>query len=222
MSKAIGLVALLALVLPQILSAATIVEDRAFSIVGPGPSPTTQTFRVLGRPEVDTQLFDFTDFRVRPTDGANNMADLVHRGGFSGNWYFTDLDELFSLDSIAIGSHELWGRSSTELETSKNVPINSDIWIGFESTDEEERWQNFGWVQLRIDDNLDVSLVDNAMAFDSDRIVIGRNVVPEPAASWMFLIGLLAVGHIRRATTDRLQVRISCSTVSTAIHHGHN
>ena len=158
------------------LGTATIYQDIA------GTDPTSIWFSVTSGPSSGLVTLTFDDFNL--DEGSD--------------WYLAELDDVFSETSISNGVHILWGGAPNIIGGTIEVPLG-DVYLGINTGSGyyDNFRDTFGWAQFNIDDQLNVTLVDNAVAYQSSQIIIGRNAIPEPACSF-FLFSLALANTLIR------------------------
>ncbi len=205
---------------PKTLHGSYLIEDDNFVVhpsqFPPGAFPfvdIAKTFDVTIFLEDTYGRYDAT-LTILGTRSAEvpGFAELVYLGSVldaGSDWYLGTPDQIFSKESIATGVQTPWQSIGVALPSS--VRFDEDIWFGVntgidfvedDAGDLVPRRDIFSWVQLRIDSDLDIEIVDDAMAIDAGQIVIGRNIIPEPAsdvAPLALFFGLL----LRRRATQR-------------------
>jgi hypothetical protein len=194
-----------------IATAATIVEDSAYEL---GPSifdpdnPNEYSLSSFFTLPPD-RWFHQTVFRVERTQtpGVAELMFVASDLGIGSEWFEGEFGQVFSLVSIANGTHELWGCNTgqwgpMDFGLTIDASFDEDVWIASHLINidlgENPSRDIFGWVQLRVDSDLNVMMIDNAMAFDAGQIIIGKNLVPEPSGAILALLGL-ALLQRRRA-----------------------
>jgi len=102
----------------------------------------------------------------------------------SGN--FQPLVEDASLSSAIVGPGDFFLAISTTGTDSGFPPLGADRNV-------------FGWARLNVDDQANITLLDNAVAYGTGNIIVGQNAfaVPEPS-SGIVLVALFGLGVARR------------------------
>jgi len=178
--------------------AATIVEDINFELGVDDPAGYEMTIYKTATHNITGGLIRF-EVQLATTPEFANLVFLDGDASTGSDWYRGDLGQLFSAETIAEAAFAAWNDPSPPfLGGNIEVPINQDLWFGvntgtdFAPSGEPDR-DVFGWVQLIVRDDLSIEVVDNAMAFDSGQIILGRNLLPEPVCNcliWLSLAGL--------------------------------
>ena len=184
----------LACLLPSVSLGATLVEDTniklkdradfdvieqtidADYIIALYTTPELDEVFTLGSPfsvEVDSPGF------AELVSCCGHVEPRMHRG---------EKGQAFSLQSIENGHQELWQPNPGEFvaESRISVPTNESIWFGM-YTRAHTGIDSFGWIELVIGDDGSATMLDNAIAYDVNQIVIGQNAVPEPTVSLAYL-----------------------------------
>ena len=162
-------------------SAATLIEDVGFEIETRSGIPGLTADEVFWlkaytTPEIADPHFAQMIFFLRENENLGSV-DLVYSSRtFLGTYYLAEPGQAFSDESIGRGDHRLWGPTET-VRPSLEVPLNEDIWVGMDLFEFDPGRQHYGWFQLRIDDSLNVALLDNAMAYNASQIVIGEDLL---------------------------------------------
>ena len=171
---------------------AQIVDPNVSISAGPGPNQVTLNFAG------SSTFFDVT---ASPTAGFANVAYADTTVDFGRRWFTAEPGQLFSCTTLdnfqIIGSNEGGVPSG-----SVDVALGSDFYLaintgGFDITGASE-FDEFGWAQLNVDQNLNLTAVDAAFSSGCEGIVIG---VPEPELGFtaIFLTaGLIAFARRKR------------------------
>ena len=128
-----------------------------------------------------------TLFEVTPSS-TNGFADVTFAStdlGVGRRWFDAELGQSFSCATIdnfqIIGSNE-GGVPAGSVE----VPLGSDFYLAINTGDfdlnGEPLFDQLGWAQLNVDQNLNLSAVDGALSLSCEGIIIG---VPEPELGMM-------------------------------------
>ncbi len=132
----------------------------------------------------------------------------------SSDWYSVTPNQPFTQATIDNGTNTLWGgvdsNGNVVIGGSLEVPIGTfflgaNTGVGFDPNFAPFR-DVFGWASLSVDSNLDIQLLDSAVAYQCGGIIVGQNVVPEPSCSVILLAFLPALVNLverRRKATKR-------------------
>ena len=175
--------------------------------------------------DTNIKLFDFPQMRIYQDVAASDSTDIyftIESGRTAdlvaltfdaltldegSSWYFAEFDDVFSTSSIEQGTHKIWGGIANDgspvIGNVLEVPIG-EFYLGVTTvaTNVSEVFgSRFGWARFSVNSDLELQLVDNAVAYGSNQIIIGQNAIPEPSTmSVMILLTALFVG--RRKSKD--------------------
>ena len=176
-----------------------IVEDTNISVIA---SPGGFVLSVLQTPESN----DHTDI-IGSTSVAGSTAMLLFEG-FSldegSEWFATNQLDVFTRDTIVSGQFNLLGSLAVEVNQSFFLGVNTGSgFVGNDYASAANR-QHFGWGEFLIDQDGELQLLDSAVAYDRNGILIGTSVaVPEPSSAFLILTGsaFFILRRSRLATT---------------------
>ena len=185
-------------VLSNTASAATVIEDTYVRLERPEDR--------IGIPEGELvfsagpDLFSELRFKVEENETGVATLTVVETsfGDAGADWLRADFGDLFNSAWVEENRVEAWWNVSRfGNPPSIDVPINEDLWFGIDSgvSLDVRNGEHFvyGWAQFRVEQNLDVTLINSAYTLDGGQIIVGRNVVPEPAVNALLLFGALAL-----------------------------
>jgi len=146
------------------------------------PDPTS----VFGEIDVADQVATLT-FTSTSLDGGSE-------------WFLTNFGDAFAQDTVEAGQFEtLVDFANAGFFGSLTVDVNESFFLGVNTGDRSV----FGWGEFLIDENGDLILLDNAVAYNADGIFVGQSVaIPEPSSGLLLLIGAsLCLSRRSRRTT---------------------
>ena len=177
----------------------TLVEDANVDLFAPPASGSPFLFAQISQDPAGT---DDTGIEFSVAAGPSvGLATLTFENVLldsGSDWYLAEFGDVFSTQSIANGTHEIWGGFAPDgsgiLGGEIDVPVG-DFFLGVATSITGTR-DVFGWAQFNIDDQLNVTLIDNAVAYQSNQILIGQNAIPEPSSA--VLLFAMTVGTTLR------------------------
>lgn len=188
----------------NVTSGQTLVEDANIMLLENSQIPPYTQLRVFQ----DIEAFDETNIWFSIDSGPSpelvtlTFEDInVDEGS---DWYFAELNDVFSETSIANGTHEIWGGVNDTGDGfvfgEIDIPIG-DFYLGVNTDGYPSPFLDrdiFGWAHFSIDANLNLQLIDNAVAYNSNQIIIGQNAIPEPSTTAAILLFFAAFQLNRR------------------------
>ena len=208
-------VAILVLFLMLLVSSASgqIVEDTNITV---DASPGLFNLTVFQSPESGANRDDTSVFGSVTVAGPTAM--LLFEGivlDEGSDWFAVNQGDLFTRDTIDSGQFNtlIDGLQADAL----TIEVDQSFFLGVntgsglvDSIDFQPNRQHFGWGEFLIDQNGELQLLDNAVAYDQGGIVVGTSVaVPEPSTG-LLMLAAAAVLFLRRSRCTIFH-RLECS-----------
>lgn len=135
--------------------------------------------------------------------GSGRLTGITYNIDQGADLFVVQSGTEFSTASIAAGGPSfVAGPSGYESGWSAGVqlPVGTDFYLGARTRTTYEDFTVFGWAHIVVDAQGVPQIVDSAMAFDADGIVVGTltaiPAVPEPASWLMMGAGLAALAGV--------------------------
>lgn len=199
----------LVLAVSQVVAGETIVVPNVYATNYTFVPPITPEFQlsIVDAPDPDAYVVGSTTLftvEASATDGFATIAYVDTDLGKERVWFGAEFDQRFTPSTRKNASHlganfYLEGVASYTERGSVEVPVGNDFWLAVNtSTELHGPLDYYGWVQLNIDDNLQVTAIDSAFSLNGTGITVGRFAVPEPASGFMAFMSAVILGLLRR------------------------
>ena len=157
---------------------------------GMNGDPTGVSGSVMVAGTTATLLFDNTGLDEGSDWFATNQSDPFTRATIDGGQFnplVAQADNGF-----------LFGSLDVEVDESFFLGVNTGN--GFvDEIDFEPNRQHFGWGEFLINQNGELQLLDSAVAYNQNGIIIGENVaIPEPSSGVLMLLVAAVISSLRR------------------------
>lgn len=116
------------------------------------------------------------------------------------DWYLVDAGDSFSKEAIAANKFTpLFTTDHAYPAVNVSPYPATDFYLGVNTgINLPDYREAFGWVHFRIVNGVTLTMVDNVMSYHSPGIVVGTTqLVPEPAACHLLLVGMLSILKLR-------------------------
>ena len=188
----------------NLAAAQTLIEDTNIELLTKSSFPPFTQLRVFQDIEASDQTNIWFSIDSGPSPELVTLTFEMINLDEGSDWYFVQENDVFSESSIANGTHNIWGGVN---ETGDGLVFGEiDVPIGeFYLGVNTGRYPSltlprdvFGWARFSIDSDLNLQLLDNAVAYNSNQIIVGSNAIPEPSTTTGCILFLASILLNRR------------------------
>lgn len=134
--------------------------------------------------------------------GTLAISDFMTDEG--SDWYLCSYGDILSIDSIESDLFDTILQHEPYVSESVHIGIYGDFFLGFTTSEMGLERDVFGWVHMQ-NDNGELSMLQNAVVYGSEGIVIGTfQAVPEPI-TWVLMLcggGVMFMRHRKHLTSS--------------------